>query len=428
MPGWVVNTVEDWLEIEQQNAKKPELPEWLFTRQMDNEVRNALKERYYEARTAWENRCQFNPKNDKNLRNNLEAIDKATTVREAQAAFTAIPGNENITGNIGGSEFIDMMNPRSVKLRLKGMVHMIDDIPQLRGQVAGFYGMPKDYKQYHMMAVCGPPFQGTKTTKVIWWAGHKGSYMYGPSVDTKNHNSPSHDYYRRKKSRKANPNGFIAGGRWNGAHELGHILQFMLDDKLRDSIGEVPDPRFNNIEEQAQLILQTRINAASVVQQAISELVTDPSFAEDERTKKLRSFLANKESNGSNMDLTEEEVKKGLENLDLVDYSDSFSLLCKLNPDLQKDDLEKRAADYRTNLQALHSMGLTSKYGASNISELFAEAFADYYGNKEKANPLSRKIVGIAKARTDETNKQEWVTKEREKLLKLINRQPPPSQ
>ena len=416
VPRWLRMSVAKWLQTEQSKNEKPERPDWLLFQAMKNYGAGDVLKRYFEARTAWENRYQFNPQNVRKLRKTLNAIDRAKNVKQAQVALKRITGKK-IGGKIGGNNINDL-NLRSVKLRLKGMARMMHEFPQLQGQIRKFGGVPEANIDDHMVV--------TSLSRTMEWNGIEGAYLHGQSDD-----DGSNEYYRKRKDvrEKRKREGYqIASGRWDGTHELGHTLQFMLDDQLLLSkYGNAADAIPSDPMKYYPLIARSRLTAASVVQQAISQLLANPNL--DPTTKdNLNTFInvhTNPETGNDGHELTLEERSKKLDLLDYKSMRDSlFGDYGSQNFEIY-DVWDQKAEDYQNKLNDLHEMGLTSQYGATGIADLFAEAFADYYGNGDEANPLSKKIVEIVKAQTASGGKPtaqqgDWVDNERSKVSAIL--------
>ena len=396
-----------------------------------------LQQSEYMERAERENRAQFNPHGDSDLANTLTDIDKATDVQKAHAALNRSLTNK-ISGKIGGMA-IGFMNLRSVKLRLKGIARMMSEFPQLDGQIHAFDTVINANENSCMSAFRRPlndkekKEKGRERDTVMGWSSFPRSYMHGRSDEIGPNKYSNSDYKRRKSTRdKGRKAGWsIASGRWNGTHELGHVLQFMLDDQLRNSgLGNktksiCSDPEMQKNYE--NLLEESRFTASSVVQQAISQLLTDPSLNVFKRIQ-LRQFVKKYTSKGKGSNehmLTLEELKERSENLDLLDYS-------ALNQNYNCSDqnfMVQKEKDYKRKLQDLHQMGLTSGYGATGIAEVFAEAFADYFDHGDGANPLSKKIVEIVKGQTAHdsnlTDQQgDWIDKERLKVNTIFQNLP----
>jgi len=183
-------------------------------------------------------------------------------------------------------------------------------------------------------------------------------------------NSLSHDKARRHKGAF----GFhAANDSYSLSHELGHIVNFHLNDKVN-----------------SQLQGQTLYGADN-------RRSTDTDYSAT-----ARALLANSLMNHATNDPKLQKIlKKNIKARNGVK-----STTGQVGAQLIADALNTsdKGKDSKL-LKALHKGGYTSKYGASNAVEMYAEAFADHYQNETKSkryrnNPEKQhKLAGLERER-----------------------------
>lgn len=279
----------------------------------------------------------YNPTNDAALEAKLQGIRAATTLQEAQDAFGRASGN-NIRGQI--PEGVPL---NSAKRRLKAMARITHDFPQLAGRISSFNAT----RSAGTMMSAGNTF-GSGTANISWnpdeigsGVGNKLSRIVFGWADSVS------DYSAANK-------------RYDGVHELGHVLNSLLIEQQLAGKGEgLKEADWDG-----------NLTAQDLIQEALQGVAS-----QDTKTgRKLRKYI---DTHGVG--------PEGQRKLNLA------------NDKKTSDDKVDTSTTQYKHRRKLRKMGLTSAYGSGDAGEMFAEAFADVYEKGEKANPLSKEIVRLTK-------------------------------
>lgn len=278
----------------------------------------------------------YNPTGDADLEAKLQGIRAATNLQEAQDAFGRASGNQ-ISGQL--PEGISLS---SAKRRLKGMARMTHDFPQLAGKI-GSFGLTNSSGT---MMSAGNTFYGP--SEISWNPDEIGSGVGNKLLRIGGGWADSLVDYS------------AANKRYDGVHELGHVLNSLLIEQKAGSLGEKTSDWNQNTTAQA------------VIQEALQGVASQNT----KTGRKLRKYM-DKHGVGP----------QGQRKLDLSN-----------DVQISEGQVDTSTTQYQHRHQ-LKKMGLTSAYGAGDAGEMFAEAFADVYEKGEKANPLSKEIVRLTQSR-----------------------------
>ena len=283
----------------------------------------------------------YNPTGDDALEAKLESIRGANTLDEAQAAFGRATGN-----TIGGRINADV-SLSSAKRRLKAMTRMTHDFPELQGKISSF----GDEGDSGAMMSASNTFNGGAQ---ISWSPTELSSGAGSKLKriVMGWGDSAIDFSAANK-------------RYDGVHELGHVVNSLLIEQNYRGRG-ARDADWNG-----------NITAQALIQEALQGVAGQ----DTKQGRKLKKYI---EEHGV-ADAT------GKKKLDL--QNDTYIR------DRHGDEITDKSTNQYRHRHKLKKMGLTSEYGASDAGEMFAEAFADVYEKGEKANPLSKEIVRLAKGR-----------------------------
>lgn len=281
----------------------------------------------------------YNPTNDTALEGKLKGIRDATTLQEAQDAFGRASGN-NIRGQIP-----EGVSLNSAKRRLKAMTRITHDFPQLAGRIGVF----NTTRSEGTMMSAGSTFS-SGSSSISWNPDEMGSGVGNKLVRIGTGWMDSLVDFS------------AANKRYDGVHELGHVLNSLLIEQRLAGKGEgLKDVDWSG-----------NITAQNLIQEALQGVASQNT----KTGRKLRKYI---DKHG--------EGPAGKRKLNLAN-------------DVKRadDEVDTSTTQYKHRHQ-LRKMGLTSRYGASDAGEMFAEAFADVYEKGEKANPLSKEIVRLTKGR-----------------------------
>ena len=285
----------------------------------------------------------FNPTKDPELEDVQRKIDAARDAKAAYSIFATFAGNAK-------GAFKDEtgtaknLDVNMLKKKLKHMARVVVDYPELRGNIGNMKTKSKTKKVLNQKT---GKMENTENSDLMGTSGtlgyrHKADFEYNAWMDRKG----AEDERAHMDWKSQYKNLLNAHRDYAGTHELGHVLASTLLD---------PENRSQAVDE--NIFMQPE---SKMLQRAASE-----------------AYL----HHGLPYELA------GVKTKEIYSKTKSYTLA---NP---------KASGFYENNQ-------TSKYGASNPSEFFAEAVSDVYAHGNKAKTMSIEIVKqYEKNRTDATKK-----------------------
>ena len=233
----------------------------------------------------------------------------------------------------------------------------------------------------------GPKKEKDKSGTMIMATGHNTSYSPDNGYDLRlNAEVEGSSNEARKDRQEINENATKKYGTtldYAANHELGHMLNFDLVKELyrKKSDKRQIDPKTgkeiagtSEREKANQHDMLYNITAARLVEQALKETMPKEEFAK----------LVRYEEDSLGLDeMWDPKVQLGENEEWVTEDTDQFFLNNQIN--LKASGLGATEGN----------RGYTTKYGATNASEFFAEAFADVYQNGADARPTSIRLVQL---------------------------------
>ena len=193
--------------------------------QMPDDDPNQNKLRPYQISEKQLSKNKFNPTESKALAMGQAQIDSATSPAQAYAIFSALAGNgEGTMKKRNGTPWNPTeVDPERFKAKLKNMLRMVHDYPELRGKI----GNMKPTKKFGAAMSAGNTYGGTR----------KAGLQYGSLWDRW---GIFGSLARFVSNTWDNLTGYSsAPDEYTGNHELGHVLEStLLDPKNKDAAKE----------------------------------------------------------------------------------------------------------------------------------------------------------------------------------------------
>ena len=290
----------------------------------------------------------FNPTNDPELDQVQAKIDAAGSAAEAYSAFSSFTGNTKakFKDDGGTAKTLDIS---MLKKKLKHMARVVIDYPELRGNIGDMrtYSKTKTVKDKDTGKNVKKENMALMGTDSTRGYRKKATFYYNAWMDRRG----AEDERRTWDNRSRWDNLLLAPRDYAGTHELGHVMASTLQDPENETESLVQQ-NFSLIENS---MLQSAAN---------------------------KSYMNNKMSFDDISNMKREQISTKRRDFSVI------------NP--EKSGFAKK--------------GYTSKYGADNPSEFFAEAVSDVYAHGKDAKPMSIEIVKeYEKRRTDAVKKNFFV-------------------
>ena len=307
---------------------------------------------------------KYNPDNSEGLGSFLNVLDQKSAAlkgetpeqtngrnnREVWSAFQRHFGNPYTEAKTEDGKAWNMneLDHDILTAKLKNMSRMVMDYPELKGNIRQLSRLPRQNK---------PSFTGTYMStapnalyrdeltggKDAAFLLFMNSQIDAAGEDAKREREQLDKKHMRKNAQSAEME-------YAGNHEMGHMLNYLLvKEKFRK-------------------------NGFSKRLKLIDDDVTHGTTAGDLVDRALKASMPEEEYNR------------------LVRYEDDQDVDTKDSTAHKKRQIDLKASGLAG---GKNSRGYTSKYGATDATEFFAEAFADVYRNGKEARPVSIKLVKL---------------------------------
>ena len=303
----------------------------------------------------------FNPTHDPELEQVQKQIDNARTAKDAYRIFAAFTGNSDASLK-DSSGTIKNVEVDLLKKKLKHMARVVIDYPELRNNIGNMQTMKKTKevkdKNGKKKKVENQAIMATDGSLA---GRRKATIYYNAHMDRKG----AEEERDLKDWDAQHHNKLNAHRDYAGTHELGHVMASTLQD---------PE---NEIE--------------AIVQQTYG-------LVEDQMLRKATGWNAYQKK--------------------LINFEDATNV--------------KYASKTLNNLREIKTIdpsasgwdkkGYTSRYGAENPAEFFAEAVSDVYAHGKDAKPMSIELVQEYERRQKEESKKRFFADAHRKKPSLLKR------
>ena len=243
------------------------------------------------------------------------------------------------------------------KNKLKHMSRVVRDYPELRGMIGNMEAIPQNGTA---VMAAGRTYGGLK----------KADFSYNPNIDREGMEA---EIFRGKIAREIKYHNAITGDLdHGGTHEMGHVLASLM---VKGEIG--PELRQN-------------ADRHDFENDVVNNVLTTRGI------------------------LTEEEQKDPENGLKYYEEDGSHSMGENFTSDHYKGQINTNDSNI------IKSKKLTSRYGRTDKTEFFAEAFNDVYTHGAKARKTSVEIVKEYERRQTERQREEIMNKPRRSFFRWI--------
>lgn len=180
--------------------------------------REQIGPRAYEMTEEQLKKNAFNPANDQQLAKMQKEIDDAETPEKAFEVFSRLAGNPNAKLRDKDKREgwkLDQVDPVKFKAKLKNMMRMVQDYPELKGAIGDFQQVEKEELADSANMAAVPEENGTNT---IQYNAFRDSPAYAPFREA-----------TAKVEEKKGKRSFLSASvDYSGNHELGHVLNMQM--------------------------------------------------------------------------------------------------------------------------------------------------------------------------------------------------------